>query len=431
MTCRCACQISCPATLPSARNRLTPAASPSSHWATAMRWPRRNSSAPSSGSRSTSPTACRRGTTRVCPGPTGRMSRKATARSVAATKEPSVSPPMIAQKMQSRATGPPLVGVTPTLPDSLAVRDHRNRSLATLPASRGRRSLRRYPPSRDPEPPPSRLSTMPSAALPLLDTAQARSGDDAAVAAGATWVGLMERAAGHLARGTVAAAGGHGAGLRVVLLVGKGNNGGDGWAAARRLRREYGAHCTVVAVDGVDTEVSEAAGANRTAWRSAGGRTVVGTEHLDDLLLCADVAVDCLLGTGSHGAPRGPAGVAVAALRRAHARGITVVACDIPSGVSADDGAAAEAAVNADATVTFGALKRGLLLHPGAAHAGRVLLGTLGSAYDRYAHQTATWSALTPTGAAPAVLDVAADKRARGVVLAVAGAAGTSGAAAL
>ncbi len=272
---------------------------------------------------------------------------------------------------------------------------------------------------------------MPSAALPLLDADQARAGDDAAVAAGETWAGLMHRAAGHLARGIVAAVGGHGAGSRVVLLVGKGNNGGDGWTAARRLSREHGADCTVVAVDGIDTPVSDATSANRTAWLSAGGRTVATTEHLDELLRSADVAVDCLLGTGSHGEPRGPAGTAVVALRRAHARGITVVACDIPSGVSADDGAAADTAVTADVTVTFGALKRGLVLHPGAAHAGRILLGSLGSAYDRYAEETARWSALTPTGAAPQALDVAADKRARGVVLAVAGAAGTTGAASL
>jgi ADP-dependent NAD(P)H-hydrate dehydratase / NAD(P)H-hydrate epimerase len=271
---------------------------------------------------------------------------------------------------------------------------------------------------------------MPSA-LPLLDADQARAGDDAAVAAGETWAGLMHRAAGHLARGIVSAAGGRDAGLRVVLLVGKGNNGGDGWAAARRLGREHGAHCTVVAVDGVDTPVSEAADANRAAWLAAGGRTAVGTDHLDQLLLAADIAVDCLLGTGATGEPRGPAGAAVAALRRAHARGLTVVACDIPSGVSADDGTAAGTAVTADVTVTFGALKRGLLLHPGAAHAGRILLGRLGPAYDRYAHGTARWSALTPAGAAPGVLDVAADKRTRGVVLAVAGALGTTGAAAL
>ena len=272
---------------------------------------------------------------------------------------------------------------------------------------------------------------MPSAALPLLDAEQARAGDEAAVAAGDTWAGLMHRAAGHLARGVVAAGGGRGSGLRVVLVVGKGNNGGDGWAAARRLRREHGTRCTVVAVDGVDTSLSEAAEVNRAAWRSSGGDTVAGTDHLDELLRSADVAVDCLLGTGAQGEPRGAAGVAIPALRRARARGVTVVACDIPSGVSADDGAAAETSVTADVTVTFGALKRGLVLFPGAAHAGRILLGSLGPSYDRFAWNTARWSALTPSGAAPTRFGPATDKRARGVVLTVAGAPGTTGAASL
>ncbi|MEX2549231.1 MAG: NAD(P)H-hydrate dehydratase [Nitriliruptoraceae bacterium] len=268
-------------------------------------------------------------------------------------------------------------------------------------------------------------------ALPLLDAAQAGAGDEAAVAGGATWHGLMERAGGHLARGVIAAAGGRGSGLEVLLLVGKGNNGGDGWVAARRLTREYGARCTVVAVEGIDTPASDEAAANRAAWLAAGGRTVAGTDHLDVLLSRTEVAVDCLLGTGARGAPRGAAGEAAAALVRAHAHGTTVVACDIPSGVAADDGSVAAGAVMADITVTFGALKRGLLLHPGAAHAGRVLLGRLGEAYDRFAEATSRWSALTPAGAAPPPLLPEAEKRARGVVLAVAGAAGTAGAAAL
>jgi len=271
------------------------------------------------------------------------------------------------------------------------------------------------------------------AAMPLLDAAQAAAGDEAAVTSGATWHGLMERAGGHLARGVVAAAGGHGSGLEVLLLVGKGNNGGDGWVAARRLAREHGARCTVVAVDGIDTPASDEAAANRAAWIALGGRAVDGTDHLDVLLSRAEVAVDCLLGTGARGAPRGPAGEAAAALVRAHAHGTTVVACDIPSGVAGDDGSAAPGAVVADLTVTFGALKRGLLLHPGAAHAGRVLLGRLGVEYDRFAEATTTsrWSVLTPAGAAPPPLLPEAEKRARGVVLAVAGAAGTAGAAAL
>jgi len=279
--------------------------------------------------------------------------------------------------------------------------------------------------------------------IPLLDAASARAGDQAAVAAGDTWAALMDRAAGHLARGVVAA-GGRGYGLRVAVLVGKGNNGGDGWAAARRLEREHGARVWVLAPDGVDVEVSAETEANRTAWRRR-GRTSAGTADLDAALAWCEVAVDCLLGTGVSGAPRGPAGEAADALLRAHRRGTIVVACDIPSGVDGDAGSAPAGAVRADVTVTFGGVKRGLLLHPGAAHAGRVLLGGLGERYDPWttpeaatadaadtaADRAPRWVALTPAGAAPELLTPDAEKRSRGVVLVVAGAVGTGGAAAL
>lgn len=272
--------------------------------------------------------------------------------------------------------------------------------------------------------------------LPLLDADAARAGDTAAVEAGDSWAALMDRAAGHLARGVVALAG-HGYGLKVAILVGKGDNGGDGWAAARRLARTHGASVWVVAPDGTEVEVSEEAATHRRAWIAAGGRVSAGLGDLDAALAWCDVAVDCLLGTGSSGAPRGPAGDAVAALRAAHERGTPVVACDVPSGVSADDGSAAELAVRADATVTFGGCKRGLVLHPGAAHAGRVIIGDLGPHYDPWAALDAAggdgrrWRALTPAGAAPRAYRPADDKRARGSVLVVAGASGTSGAAAL
>jgi ADP-dependent NAD(P)H-hydrate dehydratase / NAD(P)H-hydrate epimerase len=268
--------------------------------------------------------------------------------------------------------------------------------------------------------------TGPAASLPLLDAAAARAGDQAAVATGETWTGLMRRAAGHLARGVTALAG-HGYGLRVAIVVGKGNNGGDGWAAAGLLQGR-GAQAWVVAPDGIDLEVSEEAAAFRAAWLAGPGRTSAGTDELDAALAWCDVAVDALLGTGVSGAPRGAAGEAARRLLRAHGRGTPVVACDVPSGVSSDDGGAAEGAVRADLTVTFGGLKRGLLLHPGAAHAGRVVVGDLGPGYLPGPQR---WAALTPAGAAPARYDPHTEKRARGTVLVAAGAAGTSGAAAL
>jgi ADP-dependent NAD(P)H-hydrate dehydratase / NAD(P)H-hydrate epimerase len=274
-----------------------------------------------------------------------------------------------------------------------------------------------------------------STAYPLLDAASARAGDQAAVDAGDTWAALMERAGGHLARGVIAAAG-RAYGLRVAVLVGKGNNGGDGWVAARRLAA-LGAQAWVVAADGVDAEVSAETAANRARWRGGGGRTSSGPDDVVRALAWCDVAVDALLGTGVSGAPRGPAGAAAQALLAAHGAGTTVVACDVPSGVSADDGSAPEGSVRADLTVTLGGLKRGLLLHPGAVHAGEVVVGDLGPSYEPAAAMRAAapgsggWWALTAAGAAPPPLAADADKRRRGVVLVVAGAVGTSGAAAL
>jgi ADP-dependent NAD(P)H-hydrate dehydratase / NAD(P)H-hydrate epimerase len=270
----------------------------------------------------------------------------------------------------------------------------------------------------------SHLREPTTASVPLLDAEQTAEGDGNAVDAGESWAGLMERAAGHLARGIVDLAG-YGYGLRVTFVVGKGNNGGDGWAAARRLQ-QLGGQPTVVAVPGLEVEMSEEAEANRRRYLEAGGRAT-GPDGLEEQLSGCDVAVDCLLGTGAAGAPRGEIGDAVGAMI-GERRPEVVVACDIPTGVQADDGGVPGEAVEADLTVTFGGLKRGLVLHPGAAHAGRVVVGDLG---DRYAPPAAAWSALTAAGAAPPPLAPDADKRARGVVLVVGGSLGMVGAAIL
>lgn len=270
---------------------------------------------------------------------------------------------------------------------------------------------------------------VPQPTRPLLTAAAARAGDEAAVAAGETWDGLMARAAGHLARGVLRLAG-RGYGLRVVIVVGKGDNGGDGWAAAPRLAAA-GAQVRIVAVDGLDVSSSPATTRVRDAWLRTGAPVSVGTDGLSAALAGADVAVDAVLGTGARGAPRGPAADAVAALVAAAQRGLPVVAADVPSGVDADTGAVAgPQAVQARLTVTFGALKRGLRLHPGAVHAGEVVVGDLGPRY-RPPADDAAWAELTPRGAAPPELAADADKRARGVLRVLAGAAGTSGAAAL
>jgi ADP-dependent NAD(P)H-hydrate dehydratase / NAD(P)H-hydrate epimerase len=262
------------------------------------------------------------------------------------------------------------------------------------------------------------------ASVPLLSAEEAAAGDQAAVDAGDSWAALMERAAGHLARGIVDAAG-FGYGLRVALVCGKGNNGGDGWAAARRVR-SAGAQPRVVAVQGLDADMSDEGEANRDRYLRSGG-WATGIEGLDGALAWCDVAVDCLLGTGATGAPRGDVGIAVDALA-GERRPDVVVACDLPTGVQGDDGVVPGSAVRADLTVTFGGVKRGLLLHPGRGYAGRVVVGELG---PRYAPSPPAWRALTARGAAPTPLAADDDKRSRGVVLVVGGSVGMVGAAIL
>lgn len=256
---------------------------------------------------------------------------------------------------------------------------------------------------------------------PLYTPAQVRGMDERAFGRGETSLALMERAAGHLAR-AVLAAGGRGYGLRVGILAGTGNNGGDGLAAARRLL-DAGAW-PVVCLVGDAERLSGDAAAQLTRWQALGGRVV---DQPGDALDRADVAVDCLLGTGARGAPRQPYADAVADLDTARAAATPVVACDTPTGVDADTGAVPGEAVRADTTVTLGADKRGLHVWPGRGHAGRIVVGELGivdSGDEPAAHvlEPADVATLVP---AP---DPRAHKRSRGVVTVLAGGPGMSGA---
>lgn len=277
--------------------------------------------------------------------------------------------------------------------------------------------------------------------LPLITADEARAADRAAMDAGTPAATLMARAAGHLAR-TVLASARRAHGLRVAIVVGSGDNGGDGWAAAPLLAAR-GAQVRVIVADGAVEPSSLAARAARQAWldrggpwdgsRGAGGHAVGRADAMSALVRAdgrarADVVVDCLLGTGTRGPLRDGVARAAAAIDAARAGGALVVACDVPSGVSADDGSVVQGAVVADVTVTFGALKRGLLLAPASAHVGALHLGRLG---PTFATPAATWRVLTAVGARPPLEDAHGDKRRRGSVLIVAGRTGTSGAAAL
>jgi ADP-dependent NAD(P)H-hydrate dehydratase / NAD(P)H-hydrate epimerase len=126
---------------------------------------------------------------------------------------------------------------------------------------------------------------------------------------------------------------------RFACVCGGGSNGGDGRVAARVLRE---------------------------AGREAQETDDPG-EH--------DVVVDALFGTGFHGEPRPEAAELIG---RINAASVPVVSVDLPSGVDASTGEAAGAVVDADLTVTFHALKVGLVVAPGRQHAGRVVVADIG-----------------------------------------------------
>src|SRR5262249_1552392 len=126
-------------------------------------------------------------------------------------------------------------------------------------------------------------------------------------------------------------------GRRVVVVMGKGNNGADGRAAARWLRRR-----------GVRAEVLD-------------------VNALPPALPRADLVIDAAYATGFRGDYTAP-----------DTFGVPVLAVDIPSGVSGLTGEATAGAVQADATVTFAAYKPGLLFGDGPDRAGDIVLADIG-----------------------------------------------------
>ncbi|MCX6369350.1 MAG: NAD(P)H-hydrate epimerase, partial [Armatimonadetes bacterium] len=158
----------------------------------------------------------------------------------------------------------------------------------------------------------------------IVTAAQMREADRQAIEdLGVPAVCLMESAGEALARACAGA-------QRVAFLCGKGNNGGDGFVAARHLA-VAGKEITVL-LAGEEKEIRGAAATHFVALRHCGVKIVPLKEAV---LLGYDLLVDCLLGTGATGAPRGVIAEAIAV---ANASKIPILACDIPSGVGADTG---------------------------------------------------------------------------------------------
>ncbi|MEI7770939.1 MAG: NAD(P)H-hydrate epimerase [Chloroflexales bacterium] len=214
--------------------------------------------------------------------------------------------------------------------------------------------------------------------MKLVTTQEMRALERAAVDAGATWAGLMEQAGCGVAQ---VAIGRLMRGGRALVLVGPGNNGGDGLVVARHLHDA-----------GYPTQLylwrrpDDPDDANRQRCRQ---RDISELSAEDDpahtalrsALAAADLVIDALLGAGISRPVQGDLAdivTAVNAARAARGDSCTVLAIDLPTGVDSDSGAVAGAAIRADLTVATGVIKRGTLLYPGRVASGAIALADIG-----------------------------------------------------
>ena len=194
---------------------------------------------------------------------------------------------------------------------------------------------------------------------PILTAAAMRAAEAKAIADGTPETRLMARAGAALAETVSLYLGAR----PTLVLCGPGNNGGDGYVAARHLAdRGYPAR---VAALGAPTQ--DAAKWARAEW---GG-------PVEDLATAepAPILIDCLFGTGLS---RGLEDAVSKKLMSLVDLSIVAIACDLPSGIASDDGALLSAVGDYDLTVTFGALKLAHRLMPAMEHMGRVVLADIG-----------------------------------------------------
>jgi hydroxyethylthiazole kinase-like uncharacterized protein yjeF len=231
---------------------------------------------------------------------------------------------------------------------------------------------------------------------PILTAEAMRAAEEAAIAGGTTVEQLMERAGAALAEATYRFAGP----MPVLVLCGPGNNGGDGYVAARHLAQR-----------GVKVRIAALAEPKSDAAKWARSHWAGPVEQLGDETAPEPLVIDALFGTGlARGLDEGKA----KQLSRLCGPAQLSVACDLPSGVQTDSGEELSLIPAYAMTVTFGALKPAHLLHPAMHKCGRLVLADIGIEADT------TWHEISPPNLPP--LDPGGHKYDRGLVHALAGA---------
>jgi ADP-dependent NAD(P)H-hydrate dehydratase / NAD(P)H-hydrate epimerase len=230
---------------------------------------------------------------------------------------------------------------------------------------------------------------------PILTADAMRAAEQRSIEGGTSVEQLMERAGAALAEAAYRFAGP----TPALILCGPGNNGGDGYVAARHL-----------AARGVDVRIaamgepkSEAARWARSQWNGE-------VETLSDDTAPSPLVIDALFGTGLK---RGLEETVSEQLSRLCHAAVVKVTCDLPSGVETDSGAELSPVPTFDMTLTFGALKPAHLLHPAMHKCGRLVLADIGI------EANSIWHEIAPPPLPP--LDPDGHKYSRGLVHALAG----------
>src|SRR6516164_928290 len=202
--------------------------------------------------------------------------------------------------------------------------------------------------------------------IEIVSNAEMAEADRLTIEGGTAGLTLMENAGKAVAQ---AVSGRQSAGGRVVVLAGPGNNGGDGFVAARLLA-ERGYAVTVLLAGALHKLKGDAAAAAKT-WSS--GVALAKPNELAG----ADIIIDALFGAGLD---RAVGGLAHTMIEAVNAQAAPVIAVDLPSGINGTTGAVMGAAIKAQQTVTFFRKKPGHLLMPGRAYCGKVSVAPIGIA---------------------------------------------------
>jgi hydroxyethylthiazole kinase-like uncharacterized protein yjeF len=230
---------------------------------------------------------------------------------------------------------------------------------------------------------------------PILTAEKMRAAEQRAIDGGATVEELMEQAGAALAEAAYRFAGP----TPSLVLCGPGNNGGDGYVAARHL-----------AARGIPVRIAALAEPKSGAAKWARGEWSGEVETLSESTEASPLVIDCLFGTGlKHGLEQAVS----EQLARLCNRAIVKVAGDVPSGVESDSGVQLSEVPHFDLTVAFGALKPAHLLHPAMHKCGRVVLADIGIEAE------SDWREIAAPQLPP--LDPGGHKYDRGLVHALAG----------